>query len=233
MELSQPCHSRDRSPLPNHDRSNGRADERDRSPLDRHRMRSPSSSRASTHSSTSIEMRELDLQNEYLNDIAISGVPLTACDDLCAMFLRLCKKFDANITESDIRDIYRGTPRTMVVVRFKSRHVKEDILKFALRNTFRTDDLMPLKSNEQPSRIYIGYRTTAYYKKMYMFVRSAKKRNSIHNYSISKRGFSIQRSQNSPEQHFVSCNKLVDYLIGLRDPLKRPLPARSSSDSDW
>ncbi|XP_055310907.1 uncharacterized protein LOC129573822 isoform X2 [Sitodiplosis mosellana] len=215
------------------DRINGRTDDRGRSPLsNRNRMRSPASSLSSHQPLLSIEMRELELQNEYLNDIAISGVPTRTTEDLRSMFLRLCNKFDADIVPEDIIKIYRGMPRDMVVVRFKSRNIKEDILRIASRNRFRTDDLMRLTPDERPTSIYIGYHTTDYYTRMYAFVRQAKKSKFIYQYSITKRGFTIQRTPASSERHFVSMEELTDYLNGLRNVARRH-PAFISSDSEY
>ncbi|XP_055310906.1 uncharacterized protein LOC129573822 isoform X1 [Sitodiplosis mosellana] len=232
---------RGRSPLSNRNRMrspsssrNGRIYDRnrDRSPLSRNRMRSPASSLSSHQPLLSIEMRELELQNEYLNDIAISGVPTRTTEDLRSMFLRLCNKFDADIVPEDIIKIYRGMPRDMVVVRFKSRNIKEDILRIASRNRFRTDDLMRLTPDERPTSIYIGYHTTDYYTRMYAFVRQAKKSKFIYQYSITKRGFTIQRTPASSERHFVSMEELTDYLNGLRNVARRH-PAFISSDSEY
>lgn len=238
---------RDRSPLlsrrrdrsPSGSQTGRRKDDQDRrrdrsrSPMNRHRMRSPTVGRGSNQPTLSHEMRELELQNEYLNDIAISGVPLRTTEDLRGMFLRLCNKFNANIVTEDIIKIYRGMPRTMVVVRFKSRHIKEDILNIASRNTFRTDDLMRLNSEERPSSIYIGYHTTDYYTRMYAFVRQAKRSKLIHQYSITKRGFTIQRTANSLERHFLSAEQLSIYLNGLRDPPHRRSIHFNSSESEY
>lgn len=226
MELSQHNNGHGNG-MTNHDR--------DRSPLNRNRMRSSSRGRAQHHSSSSlsIENRELELQNNYLNDIAISGVPLLDREDLGAMFLRLCKKFDLNILPDDIIHIHRGKPKSMVVVRFRSRHIKEDILKMASMNMFRTDDLMRLRPDQRPTPVYIGYHTTEYYTRMYAFVRQAKKARLIHQYSITKRGFTIQRTPTSSEQHFLLYEKLTEYLNGLRNSNRRRTPAQHSSDSEW
>lgn len=166
------------------------------------------------HEST--EMTELQKQNQLDNNLTIIGLPHLRDDNVLEMFLTYCKKIKANVTATDVVDIYRdgGDINDTVIVKFKNYELKNMVRNYAQLRQVWTNELVELPPGELATKIFTNLHTTRYYGKMLNIAREARKSDSLFSYYLCKRGLAVRRTENSSERIVLSTSELINYIYG-------------------
>lgn len=165
----------------------------------------------------STEMTELQKQNQLDNNLSITGLPVQLGDDnVLKMFLTYCKMIKANVTATDVVDIYRdgGDINDTVIVKFKNYELKNMVRNYGQLRQVWTNELVELPPGEMATKIFTNLHTTRYYCKMLNIAREARKSDSLFSYYLCKRGLAVRRTENSGERIVLSTSELINYIYG-------------------
>lgn len=196
------------------------ASDRMRSPhsIDSHRnpFRVSSLSSNQERGGESIELTELQKQNQLDNNLSIIGLPQSRDHSVLEMFLKYCKKIKADVSANDVLDIYRdgGDINDTVIVKFKNYELKNMVRNYAQLRLVWTNELVELPPGEMASKIFTNLHTTRYYGKMLNIAREARKSDSLFSYYLCKRGLAVRRTENSSERIVLSTSELINYIYG-------------------
>lgn len=164
-------------------------------------------------SARAYNMNELRAQNRLINNLCIYGIPYFENENKDAIFLSLCAKLQANVTQRDVAKITRAPGKNaLLIVELSKFEVKERILRCAYMKQIRSSDLIRLPDGMPKSRIFINIHTTKFYGRMAKTARNAMKRNLLHTFWITKYGFLVKRNENSKDTIVLSSDELNDYI---------------------
>lgn len=193
-------------------------------------------------SSRALNMKELRAQNRLINNICIYGIPYFKNENKMAIFLRMCLLIQANVNEQDIENITRASgPNALLMVKLTTFEVKQEILQcFSYHSPIWSSDLIHSSVKIPRQRVFVNIHTTKFYGKMAKIARMAMKNNKLHIYWITKYGFLVKRTKNSPDKIILSSDELLDYINKRKQSkIKREkqfyqsirwVPPKSSSD---
>lgn len=164
----------------------------------------------------STELTELHKQNQLDNNLSIIGLPQRRDDNVLEMFLAYCKKINANVTATDVVEIYRdgGDINDTVIVKFKNFEIKNLVRNHAQQRLVWTNELVDLPDGEMATKIFTNLHTTRYYGKMLNIAREARKSESLFSYYLCKRGLAVRRTETSSERIVLSTSELINYIYG-------------------
>lgn len=164
----------------------------------------------------STEMTELHKQNQLDNNLSIIGLPQLRDNNVLEMFLTYCKKIKANVTATDVVEIYRdgGDINDTVIVKFKSYQLKNMVRNYAQQRLVWTNELVELPEGEMATKIFTNLHTTRYYGKLLNIAREARKSESLFSYYLCKRGLAVRRTETSSERIVLSTSELINYIYG-------------------
>lgn len=161
------------------------------------------------------QISELDKQNQLDNNLSIVGLPRLDNDDVLELFLKFCKRIQADVSYDDIIEIYRnGGVNEPVIVKFRNYDTKVMVKNCSHARQIWNKDLVKLAPGETAVKIFVNSHTTRYYGKMVSIAREARKTNSLCSYYLCKRGLAVRRTENTKERVVLSTSELVDYIYG-------------------
>lgn len=148
-----------------------------------------------------------------INNLCIYGIPEFEHENRNAIFLKLCIKLQANVTQRDIAKITRAPGKNaLLIVELANFEVKEKILRCAYMKQIWSSDLISLADGMPRSRIFINIHTTKIYGRMAKIARNAMHRNRLQSFWITKYGFLVKRNENTKDTIVFSPNELNDYI---------------------
>lgn len=151
-------------------------------------------------------------QNRLGENLAITGIPYEENENLNKIFKRICGKLKTNISNSDIRMIYRNLENKKVIVKFKRLNTKLEFLRRTQARHLWPEDIVDVKANKSHSQISFVPDMTPYYADMWYLAEKARKRGIIHFAVISFDGIVLQKHKNGAKFSFVAKADLKEFL---------------------
>lgn len=164
-------------------------------------------------SARAMNAKELRSQNRLINNLCIYGIPYFENENKNAIFLNMCSMLQANVNKRDISRISRAPGRNaLLIVELKSFEVKQRILQCAYMQQLWSSDLIQLPNGMPKTRVFNNIHTTKFYGRMAKIARNAMKNQKLFIFWITKFGFLVKRTKNSPDKIVLSPNELIDYI---------------------
>lgn len=163
--------------------------------------------------SRSMLYAELRKQNELVNNLSISGIPMRRNENLMKIFDKLCVKLNVPVSQNDVKKIFRlSSHRNQIIVKLKTWTAKEKIKRYFNYKNVWSSDLVVLPSHVQPTKIFINAHTTRFYGKMIQIAEYYKKIGLIRSFYLCENGLFVRSYNCERDYAILSKEELIDWI---------------------
>lgn len=168
----------------------------------------------STIASNKSYSRELHEQTRIVKNVCIHGVPRRENENLRTIVLRVFAKIGADISSNDIAVVHRlSKSDPLIIVKFANTAAKQSVMLHRCSRDVQSSDVMGLLPGVVPSKVHIFSHLTHFFEDLRKIAKQALNEQRLYSYCLTKHGFLVRRSRNSPEKYIFSRNELKAYIF--------------------
>lgn len=158
--------------------------------------------------------RELHEQTRIVKNVCIHGIPRREHENLRTIVLRVFAKIGAHISSDDIAVVHRlSKSDPLIIVKFANTAAKRSVMISRRTKDIQSSDVMEVLPGVVPSKIHIFSHLTYFFEDLRKIAKQALIDQRLYSYCLTKHGFLVRRTKNSPDKYIFSRNELKAYIF--------------------
>lgn len=160
---------------------------------------------------------ELKKQNELVNNLSITGIPMLANENLLRIFDRICVKINAPVTQRDVSKIFRTAgPNQPIIVKLRTWTAKAKIKRCFKHKELWSSEIVSLPSRMSSTKVFVNLHTTRFYGRMVQIAKYYKMTGMIQSYYLSENGLLVRSHDGEQDFPVLSKQELINWVKSIK-----------------